>query len=160
MRTRINPILIFVILLSLLACAIYIDRAGTDKNTTKTYLEPLPTVTLLKEKSLFELIQVWREKQGLSRFQENTKLCEVADNRVEEIQDDYSHEKFIIDANANNAYGFHAVSENILAGFSVSEEYALKRWLSSAPHKKAIEGDYMYSCLRCVHSHCVQIFAN
>ena len=103
---------------------------------------------------MFSIIQDWRVSKKLRKYIENKELCKIADIRVEEIQKDFSHNKFL-----SNYQSFKStVGENLSLDFT--EELTLKGWLNSPTHAKALRTNYKYSCVRCLNRACVQIFSN
>lgn len=78
----------------------------------------------------------------------------MTDVRAQEIQTDYSHDKFL------TRYRTYPVkiSENLTG--AVSEQEALTSWLKSASHSATLHKDYQYSCISCLNNLCVQIFSD
>jgi uncharacterized protein YkwD len=105
--------------------------------------------------SLFALIQRWRVDNGYAEYTEHEELCSIAATRaVDNANDTYDHQGFL---EKYKDYPY-LLSENITKAFS--EEEALKAWLDSPAHRKALETNYKYSCVKCYGTSCIQIFSN
>lgn len=108
---------------------------------------------------LFDMVNQHRTQKGLPTFTKSPDLCSVAQSRAPEL----NHE-------INGGGGMHAgmrkrqaslsyrVNENIIS--NRNESSALKWWLNSSVHRKAIEGNYTHSCTACSGNQCTQLFAN
>jgi uncharacterized protein YkwD len=126
--------------------AIY--RAVNNPNATPRQRKPI------NEEKLWTLIQTWREENHFKTYIRNDQLCDIAATRAPEYNIDGNHDKFIA--------RFHdlsyKISENATGAYD--EQDALERWLNSAPHRAALESNWIYSCVKCYQNSCVQIFTN
>lgn len=103
-------------------------------------------------------INDWRVKRGKPPYVETAKLCTIAEERAEQIQDDFSHDQFL--ANADKYYdilGYYRIYENIAERFYSADEL-LQAWLDSASHAATLKKDLTYSCVRCKYGRCAHIF--
>lgn len=106
---------------------------------------------------IFELINEHRQKKSLPIFEKNDFLCKVAQDRRPQLTNEifgtkYIHEGFY---EMNLPYW---ITENM--AFQNSEESILSWWLKSSLHRRAIEGNFTYSCGACAGDICIQLFTN
>lgn len=118
----------------------------------------LPKEIRLNETLLWNVIQTWRKKSGYKEYIKNDSLCRIAEERVKYLKDKgfsgFNHEGF------HKYYDNYQslLSENMTGG--INEQDALERWLSSTPHRNALERNYKYSCVAAEMDYAVQIFSN
>jgi hypothetical protein len=117
---------------------------------------PLPSPKVYSQDTLWQLIQQFRVDNELQPYKEETQLCSFADRRLQEIQTSFTHTLFKTEA---LAYPFQTFSENLSRNFD-NEAETLQGWLYSSTHAENLRKPYIYSCLRCQNSYCVQEFAN
>lgn len=110
----------------------------------------------LDSNKLWSLVNEHRIKLGLKPFIKDQRLCEIANIRSIDIQKDYSHDQFIPRLPKDSLNQIY--SENIVS--AINEDLALKGWLVSTPHRKAIDGNWTYSCIATNGSFAVQIFSS
>lgn len=113
----------------------------------------------LSSAKLWEVVNDWRYREDLPKYQEDPYLCEVAKERAVEIEEDFSHDQF--EDSIEERYSssdFNAFGENLARYFSY-EEGVLRSWLDSPPHRKNLEADFTHSCIRVDGPFIVQIFA-
>ncbi len=113
----------------------------------------------LSAERIWEVVNDWRGREGLLRYQEDPYLCEIAEERVGEIKEDFSHSQF--EGSAEEYYSssdFNAFGENLARDISY-EEGVLRGWLDSPGHRHILEADYTHSCIRASGPFVVQIFA-
>lgn len=108
----------------------------------------------IKQDVLWSLIQDWRIASERPPYTVDSKLCDYADSRVKEIQNDFDHQKFVDMEKSDN---FTTLSENASKNTN-TEKQTLDAWLASHTHRSALEDQYTHSCLRCESNYCVQIF--
>lgn len=105
---------------------------------------------------LLRIINDYRVSIGLSSLQKDKAICEIAAKRGPDL--DREVETGTIHA------GFYALNlpywatENMKYGGN--EQEIFHWWMNSPIHRKAIEGDYKYSCGECFGHSCNQIFTN
>lgn len=97
--------------------------------------------------TVFDLVNQERAKAGLEAYKLDTKLCEAANKRAQEIVEKYDH----IRPNGTDfdtvldEYGFNSKAysrgENIVAKRE-SASSAMKAWMDSQGHKENILADY------------------
>lgn len=106
---------------------------------------------------LFDLINSHRSQLNLPPFQKEDRICQIAEGRAPQLE----HEIF---GGGGMHSGFRALNlpywatENMI--HQPNEQAALNWWLNSPIHRRAIEGDYTYSCGACQGNNCAQIFTN
>lgn len=106
---------------------------------------------------VWNVVNNWRTSSGRLTYTESQILCDIADNRVKQVQDVFNHKQFLEDLKKSN-YPY-IVSENLSEGYRTPED-TLSAWLNSPPHRWALEQNYKFSCVRCENDYCVQIFSN
>ena len=125
---------------------------------------PLPTQVGAEEKPtyslnpdvLFNIINNYRASIGLPSFQKDQAICDIARQRGPAL--DHEVETGTVHA------GFYALNlpywatENVKYGGNEQEMF--NWWMNSYIHRKAIEGDFTYSCGECYGKSCNQIFTN
>lgn len=105
---------------------------------------------------IFQMINDHRASLSLPAFEKEAKLCEIAQYRAPQLQEEV--------ANGTIHKGFYDMNlpfwatENM--AYYQSEQQNMNFWLGSYIHRSAIEGDYKYSCGSCSGNACVQIFTN
>lgn len=105
---------------------------------------------------LFQMANDHRTKMGLTALEKDERVCKITRARAPQINAELSsgtlHKGF---------YGLNLpywASENIAAYSTIEQDFNF--WLSDYIHKKAIEGDYKYSCVSCSGASCSQVFTN
>lgn len=135
-------------------------HASVNQKSKKTYRVDINlqsnTATLSAE-TLFILVNDYRNKVGLTSFEHEKNVCEVAQSRKYEMVDEvfvshHLHEGFY----AKNLPYF--ATENLI--WQHSEAAALNWWLHSPVHKASIEGKYKYACGVCNGEVCNMVFTN
>lgn len=117
---------------------------------------PSPTPFIFSEKKLWSLVNEWRIGQNLNSYTEDQRLCNLTEVRLQETASNYSHDGFWPHS---KDFLHQGLSENLTKD-AIFEDKALQSWLDSPPHRKTLEHDYKYSCLKCLGDRCVQLFAN
>lgn len=126
-----------------------------SKQVTTTPI-PSPTPFIFSEKKLWSLVNEWRISQNLSSYTEDQRLCNLTEIRLKETSSDNSHNGFWKHI---NDFPHNGLAENLTSDY-IFEESSLGGWLNSPPHRKTLEDNYKYSCLKCLGDRCVQLFAN
>lgn len=105
-------------------------------------------------------VNTWRKENGKQTYQTSPKLCEIATERVGDIQQDWSHNGFTGRIKDTN---YLLLGENLAKNFD-DPELMLKAWLDSEGHRKNLTEDFTDTCVVCKFnekgsSYCVQLFA-
>lgn len=106
---------------------------------------------------LFDMINNHRATLNLPAYQKDDKLCALADERGPELYDE-------IFTNGNIHGGLYDrnlpywITENMKYG--PDENDVFNWWMNSSIHKKAIEGNFTYSCGECYGHACAQLFTS
>lgn len=150
---------IFFTIIGVTMLLIFFGWLSNIQSKTQT-INKNPFVTQLNAEKLMSIVNDWRQSQGLQPFSNNDNLCTLADQRVNEIQNDNSHNGFIERVN-NQTFGFsyEKLGENLEQGYP-NEQEALNHWLSSPEHLKNLKDNFQYSCIKCLNDKCVQEFGN
>lgn len=123
---------------------------------TSTTPAPPPAHSLNSD-TILSLINAHRATKSLPPFQKEEKLCALAQSRGPELYNE-------IFVTKNVHAGFYSrklpywITEN-MAHYG-SEEIIVKWWLGSGIHRRAIEGNYTYSCGACYGNSCAQMFTS
>ncbi|WP_352398323.1 CAP domain-containing protein [[Clostridium] aminophilum] len=89
---------------------------------------------------VIDLINEVREDHGVAPLSDNSILMDIAQERAEEIVENYSHynsdgSKAYVEMMKDYGYNYSECAENITKG-NTSPEAAVKAWVGSAGHKK------------------------
>ena len=104
---------------------------------------------LTYEETVFADVQEWRRDVGKPEYKVDDKLCELAEERSEEIINYWSHDGF---KGLIFKTEFKSLGENLSKDF-VNPHNVLNAWLQSELHRNNLEADYTSSCLECtVHN--------
>lgn len=106
---------------------------------------------------ILELINAHRAKIGKVPFQKEASLCSLAQTRSTELHD----ELFVKGGLHSGLYNRNLpywVTEN--AKYGSNEAGTVQWWLNSQVHRRAIEGDSIYSCGACQDTQCSQLFTS
>lgn len=114
---------------------------------------------LVDENELWTIANNWREEQGKTAYTINPILCGFADQRVDEIQTDFSHKGYLLisENKIHKAGGFYRTGENIARDFFNAND-VFRSWLSSPTHRENLDENFTESCIRCENNYCVQLF--
>ena len=96
----------------------------------------------LNEEKAFIRLNRWRSANKLAPFKKSDDLCDVAHIRVQQIETDFSHDKFL-NRNYQRSY---IMSENIAYGQD-SEDELIWQWDRSPKHSQAMRGDWSHACI-------------
>lgn len=111
-------------------CRVTVRAKSSKKSSTGSYA-----------RSVLELVNKERAKEGLGALKLDTSLCRVAKLRAEEITENFDHTRpdgsncFTILKENNISY--HAAGENIAAGQPTPEQ-VVKSWMDSPGHRENI----------------------
>lgn len=127
-----------------------------DKSTANADVQATPVVqkTELDADELLKLVQDWRISQGLPEYKVSEELCQIANVRINEIQSDFSHERFISRYKNRTT----SISEN-LGKDAYTEDSLLNAWIDSASHLEILKMNYSKSCISTSGTYAVQIFS-
>lgn len=118
---------------------------------------PSPTTPPIQDGSMWEVIQNWRAEQGLPRYQTSARLCQIAQQRLSEIQKNWSHDGFsgarFCDQQPCD------LSENLARRYS-SEEQVLRGWLGSSSHAGNLYKPHPNACIATDGTYIVHIMGN
>ncbi len=123
---------------------------------TKTGIE-LVNQNLSGSELLFQMANQHRAKLGLGVFEKDEKICQIAQQRAPQVYGE------VFTAGPMHK-GFYALNlpywaaENIASYQTIEENFNF--WIADYIHRKAIEGDYKYSCVACFGNSCSQIFTS
>lgn len=112
------------------------------------------------EKKLFDLIQRFRFENNLKPYSKSDILCAFAEERLPEIQQNFSHDAFE-ERIENNSFTFyyHGLAENLIKE-NGDEFQTFNGWLHSASHAANLKAPYTHSCVKCNQSTCIQVFGS
>lgn len=86
---------------------------------------------------IYNLVNQERTKRGLNTLELSEELNDIADQRAEEIVNDYSHDGFYAyTSDIRDIFGQVKISENIDGNFSASG--AMNAWMNSSGHRANI----------------------
>ena len=118
---------------------------------------PADSATLDSD-TILELINAHRASIGKAAFQKEEALCSLAKTRSNELQGELFEGKGYLHSGLYNRNLPYWITEN--AKWGSNEAGTVRWWLNSPIHRKAIEGDYIYSCGACQGSKCSQLFTS
>lgn len=132
--------------------------AQTANMQTQTPENNIPAdAASLDSDLIFTLINQHRAELGMTPFQKDETLCSLAATRSIEL-----HDELFVNGNLHSGlYNRNLpywITEN--AKWGSNEKGTVQWWLHSPIHRKAIEGDYTYSCGACNGSMCSQLFTS
>lgn len=106
---------------------------------------------------IFKMINDHRKGLGLPPYEKEDKLCKLAESRGPELYDEIFVSGDIHGGLYKRKIPFW-ITENMIN--QPNEEAAMNWWLHSSIHRKAIEGDFKYSCGVCWGNSCAQLFTS
>lgn len=118
---------------------------------------PTPTdidLEKITSENVLEYVQEYRISQKKSPYIHSKFLCKIANIRLNEVVTDWSHNKFIADRFCESKC---FIGENL----SKNGRYAdivVSGWLSSPPHKAALDRNFTHTCIATDGNYVVQIF--
>lgn len=108
----------------------------------------------INEDRLWVVVNEWRMSENKPSYVKDDSLCSYANQRVQDIQTDFSHDKFVAMKKVDR---FIRLGENLSRDFQTNQE-TLTAWLNSPKHRENLDDNYEYSCIRCSEATCVQLF--
>lgn len=149
-----------ILFILVIGAIIFVIFSDTNKPVISKPISPIiipsPTPLIFSEEKLWSLVNEWKINQGSNPYIKDQRLCNLANVRLEEIRLKNNHDGFW---NHTNDFPHKELAENLSSDY-IFEDKALIGWLNSPPHRKTLEHDYKYSCLKCLGDRCVQLFAN
>lgn len=118
---------------------------------------PEATTQSLNGDTVFTLVNSFRARNGLSAFEKDENLCQLAQARAKEAYDEIYSGKQLHSGLYNRNLPYW-VTENAKLG--VSEQEALTWWIGSPIHYRALISANKYSCGACYGNVCVQEFTS
>lgn len=107
------------------------------------YATPTPVKTLDRYK-LFELVNLHREKQGLSPLLFDPSMCEYTKERLKEVHTGWSHDGF---NRKKPPFRYTYAGENLSRGF-LKESEVVDGWINSPSHlENIIKPQYVRTCI-------------
>lgn len=132
--------------------------AGQTEPTapTPTQSEPVHQEPSLDSDGIFDLVNQYRTSKGLTPFERENSVCELAQIRSTELAGELANGT--IHSGLYNRNLPYWIWENAKVGSN--EEEIVIWWLSSPLHHQSIVGDYKYSCVKCQGTNCTQLFTS
>lgn len=157
-------VLVFVIINLLIVWAFV---SFPDKPAQIVVVQPtlaptsFPTPAIVSSDKLFQLVNEWRVQNGYKAYIYSEFAESIATKRMNEVQENFTHDKFLSDAKAG-VYCYDCyLGENLIKGY-FPEEKELKSWLNSPSHRANLERPYTHSAIVCsntAENYCVHIFS-
>ncbi len=110
----------------------------------------------LNADKLFSMANSYRAERGLPAFQKDERSCQLAAARAPEIAEEVATGTMHSGLQARNLPYWN--TENIIS--MRTEEEAFTWWINDDIHRRAIEGNFTYSCVACSGNSCAQEFTN
>lgn len=94
--------------------------------------------------TLWDVVQTWRTENGLSPYNHTEQMCRIAQERLADVEADWSHngfswERFCPEANCT-------LSENLARRYT-QESSVLQGWLDSPTHAENLRKDHPDACI-------------
>ncbi len=143
---------IIVLFILLVASAFYLGSVEP-----KEYPAPPPAVLDdVNEDTLFVHLNGYRGNNNLPILIKSDELCSIALIRLEDMQTDFSHDKFY----ERVAYASYTkIGENLSRGF-IHESEIMSKWIHSPLHKENLDYPYTEACIKCDTPYCVLLLAH
>ena len=158
-----NLLVIFLLLLAIGAGYLLLINSPSYRSASKPIptAGPTPTPIVLDPGKLFNLVNEYRVNHNLNKLTLNKDLCPLANERLAQIHNDFTHNQFR--ALRYRYFPDGEVGENLAEGYN-SEKEAMNAWLASPTHHELIvKPNYTSSCLvtdTVNGTYAVQIFSN
>lgn len=103
----------------------------------------------------------WRVKNKLKNLENNVSMCDLAEIRLNQMHEEFSHRLFYEEASLIQKKNVHLgiIGENLYSGPVYDKDYIFGLWLNSPKHKDNIAGNYDVDCVKCDYGFCVHTFA-
>lgn len=105
---------------------------------------------------IFDLMNQHRVELGKPPFVKDEALCSLAHARSNELSAEFANGS--LHSGLYNRNLPYWITEN--AKWGSNEKGTVRWWLNSPVHRRAIEGDYSYSCGSCYGTQCSQLFTS
>ena len=102
------------------------------------------------------MANTYRAERGLPPFQKDERSCQLAAERAPEVAGEVASGALHSGLHARNLPYWN--TENIIS--MRTEEEAFTWWINDYIHRKAIEGNFQFSCVACSGNNCAQEFTN
>ncbi len=135
-----------------------------SSQTNPTVLPTMPPLqdqyasgsAVLDSNKIFDLINQFRSSIGLTPFEKDDKVCELAQTRSTEIPAEINNGT--LHSGLYNRNLPYWIWEN--AKYGSNEQGTVAWWLASPIHHQSIVGNYKYSCVKCTGSYCSELFTS
>lgn len=134
--------------------SVIIASPKEDQVTIESQTEAIQ-FTLDSDK-IFELINQYRTSLGLTPFEREESVCQLAQVRSTELAGELANGT--IHSGLYNRNLPYWIWENAKVGSN--EEETVNWWLASPLHHQSIVGDYKYSCVKCTGNNCSELFTS
>ena len=152
-------LIVFFIMIVLAGLAVkYLVIDSPVVKTQTLAIDPTPSPVHISAEKLMSVVNDWRYTQGFQPYTKSELLCSFASKRLPEIEDNFSHDEYFQHVYTDLPPKTYS-AENLARGYS-DEQEALNAWVNSPEHRKNLDANYRYSCIKCANNYCVQIFAN
>lgn len=150
--------LLTIFLVALITLYFLLDSKGYLNNTKADTTKPVPTQQarryVLDAKVIEELVNDYREENGLPRLIHDPELCKLAEVRAEEVKTDFSHTGF---EKRWGTFPYQKLSENLSHAYD--NRLALEGWKKSHLHNLGmLDTEVDRTCVATNGSYAVQLF--
>ena len=147
------------LLLIYLLIEVSIVHFSTPRTTQAVNMVSTPKIPTYPNQYELEIMSSeYRLSKKLNALKHDEILCNIANKRVEEIKDNFSHEGFQKYKGDNRPKGYIAIGENLVTGVD-SSTTAFSSWKLSPSHNENLLFEpYISTCVKCSESYCVQLF--
>lgn len=115
-----------------------------------------PTPINIDPDKLLSLVNEWRKENNLAPFTKSERLCKIAQIRLPEIKNNWSHSGFSLERFCDNKC---YLAENLAKDYW-NESEILEAWKHSASHSANLKIRLPYSCIVTDNQHIVEIFGS
>lgn len=143
---------LFLIFLAIGLSLFALLNPNQKKPTPVSVYTPAPEVNGAK---LEQLVNDYRQENGLSRLPTEESLCQYAEIRAEQTKTAWNHNQFWTDSCLKTNYSY--CGENLSRDFQ-TEQATLTAWINSPTHKENLVGTWSSMCIKCSEGFCAQIF--
>ena len=116
----------------------------------------LSQIANLDSDKIFDLINQFRVSFGLTPFEREEGVCQLAQIRSTELSGELASRT--LHSGLYNRNLPYWIWENAKVGSN--EEETVAWWLASPVHHQSIVGDYKYSCVKCTGNTCSELFTS
>ncbi len=121
-----------------------------------------PSETMSTVDDLNLAVNAYRSNHNLSQMFIDQQLCEVADIRAKEVEEEFSHAKFgeHVENGDFDYIGFHTIAENLWQGSFSAVHIVEFGWDKSDGHRANLQGSWNRGCAGIHGINAVFIFVN